>query len=175
MCPVIRPATAADAAGIARVQVTTWRVAYAGLVPAHVLDALSVPAGASRWEGHIADPAAQVWVAEPDGEVAGFASAGPSRDADRPHDGEVYAVYVRPDAQRGGLGRGLLGTALGWLGERGYPRALLWVLTANAPARAFYDACGWHTEGTERGIDVGGAVVDEIRYVTAITSSRAAR
>ncbi len=33
----IRTATAADAAGIARVHVETWRDAYAGLIPNEVL------------------------------------------------------------------------------------------------------------------------------------------
>ena len=161
MYAVIRAATPADAPGVARVHVATWRAAYAGLVPDAVLAALSVPAAAAKWEGHLADPAVRTWVAVAGGEVTAFASAGPSRDADTPDAGEVYAVYVQPGAQRAGLGRSLLGTALAWLGPR---EVTLWVLTGNAAARAFYEACGWRPDGAARGIDVGGAVVDERRY-----------
>jgi GNAT superfamily N-acetyltransferase len=163
---VIRVATTGDAAGIARVQVTTWRAAYAGLVPDPVLDALSVPASASRWEGHVAEPAARVWVAERDGEVAGFLSGGPARDDDLGGGtGEVYAVYVRPGCQGAGLGRGLLETAAEWFRGSGWARSALWVLTGNEAARAFYARCGYSWDGSERGIDVGGAVVPEVRYL----------
>jgi ribosomal protein S18 acetylase RimI-like enzyme len=180
---VIRRATAADAPGIARVQVETWRTAYAGLIDAAFLDALSVPAGASRWESHIAAPDAAVYVALGDGdghgdEVVGFASTGPARDADAPATtGEVYAIYVHPSAQRRGLGAGLLGTALGDLAAGGCAEALLWVLTGNAPARGFYEARGGTPDGEAREIDVGGALVDEVRYrfVLAPASSRAFR
>jgi ribosomal protein S18 acetylase RimI-like enzyme len=166
---VIRRATAEDAPGIARVQVETWRTAYAGLIDAAFLDALSVPAGASRWESHIADPAAAVYVALDGAEVAGFASTGPARDADAPAAGEVYAIYVHPSAQRRGLGGALLGTALGDLAAGGRAEALLWVLTGNAPARAFYAARGGTPDGTARAIDVGGAMVDEVRYRFVLT------
>lgn len=163
---VIREAATGDAVGIARVQVTTWRTAYAGLVPDRVLDALSVPASASRWESHIAEATARVWVAERSRDVVGFLSGGPGRDDDLPPGtGEVYAVYVLPGSQRGGLGRGLLGAATAWFREQGHTHAALWVLTGNAPARAFYARCGYAWDGSERGIDIGGAVVDEVRYV----------
>lgn len=163
MYGVIRVATPADAFDVARVHVATWRAAYAGLVPAEVLAALSVPAAAAKWEGHLEDAATRTWVADAGGTVTAFASAGPSRDADTPEAGEVYAVYVYPGAQRAGTGRSLLGTALAWLAPR---EATLWVLTANAAARAFYEACGFRPDGAARGIDVGGAVVDEVRYRT---------
>ena len=176
---MIRVATAADAVGIARVHVATWRTAYADLLPAAVLAALSVPANASRWAGLLADPATRTWVAERDGEVVGFVSAGPPRDADLPPSvGEVYAAYVLPSAQRGGLGRGLLDAARGWFAAEGRTGAALWVLTGNTAGRLFYEACGWRWDGRERAIDVGGAVVDEVRYLElteAATSIHLAR
>ena len=162
---MIRRATPADAPGIARAHVETWRAAYAGILPAAALDALSVPAGASRWAGLLAVPESRTWVALRDGDVVGFATAGPPRDADLDGSyGEVYAAYVRPAAQRAGLGRALLDTACGWLAETGRDSAALWVLSANAQARAFYATCGWCQDGAEREIDVGGAVAAEARY-----------
>jgi len=154
---VIRRATPADAADIARVQCETWRAAYAGILPDHVLDALSVSAGASRWEGHIANDDVAVWVA---GDVDGFASAGPSRDEDRHGTTELYALYVHPRAQRRGLGAALLDAAV----EHG--ASTLWVLAANDAGRAFYQARGWSEDGTKRTIDLFGAPADEVRYAT---------
>lgn len=159
----IRVATADEAADVARVQVATWRAAYAGLVSGAVLDRLSVPAAASRWSERLGQPGHRLWVAGR-GEVAGFVSAGPARDDDGP-DGEVYALYVLPDHQRGGLGRALLATAARWLrDEAAYGDLALWVLAANAAGRAFYAATGWHRDGTQRDIDVCGDVVREVRY-----------
>ena len=154
---MIRRATTADAPDIARVQCETWRAAYAGILPASVLDTMSVAAGAARWAGHIASEDIAVWVA---GDVDGFASAGPSRDDDRAGTTELYALYVHPRAQRRGLGAALLGAAV----EHG--ATTLWVLTDNASGRAFYEACGWSEDGTQRTIDLFGAPADEVRYAT---------
>ncbi|HVF03898.1 MAG TPA: GNAT family N-acetyltransferase [Frankiaceae bacterium] len=169
---MIRRATPADAEAVARVQVATWRAAYAGLIPAPVLDALSVPAGTARWDGLLRDPAVPTWVAEDGAEVVGFATAGPARDADAPGAGEIYAAYVLPEAQGSGRGRALLDAGLAWMETAGHVCGTLWVLTANAAGRAFYEACGWRPDGAARGIDVGGAVVDEVRYRISTRATR---
>jgi GNAT superfamily N-acetyltransferase len=153
-----RLATPLDAAAIAAVQVETWRAAYAGMIADHVLDALTVEALTARWEAYVGTPGVVVLVA---GDVAGFVCVGPPRDADVTEGGEVYAIYVLPSRQRHGLGGALLAAAQGWLADR---PGVLWTLAANAPARAFYEARGWVWDGTERGIDVGGDVVNEVRY-----------
>ena len=51
-----------------------------------------------RWRARLADPrlAGRSFVAERDGAVVGFASVGPSRD--ERGIGELYAIYVDPDA-----------------------------------------------------------------------------
>lgn len=160
---MIRPATVADAPDIARVQVETWRLAYDALLPADYLALLSVAAGTVRWEEHLAGADRRTFVAgEP---VRGFAAAGPPRDPDLPdRTGEVYAVYVHPARQRQGLGRALVDAAVDWLAGCGYAAAALWVLTGNAAGRAFYEHGGWQQDGSERTIDIGGALADEVRY-----------
>ena len=45
----IRQATLVDAQEIARVQVDTWRYAYKGIVPQHILYALDVGEQAMKW------------------------------------------------------------------------------------------------------------------------------
>ena len=53
--------------------------------------------------------------------------------------------------------------------------AALWVLEGNAAAHAFYAACGWAPDGASRTVDVGGAVVPEVRFRTPVTSTSLAR
>ncbi|MFJ4410379.1 GNAT family N-acetyltransferase [Streptomyces sp. NPDC088910] len=53
-------------------------------------------------------------------------------------------IDVLPDFQRGGHGRALMEAFLGALAARGVPAVHLGMLTANAPARAFYDRLGFH-------------------------------
>lgn len=160
---MVRPATPDDALAIARVHVETWRAAYDGILPREFLAALSVPSAVTRWTGRLGDPDAGTYVSgDP---VTGFASAGPARDTDAgAESGEVYAVYVSPAAQRHGAGAALLAAAEGWLAARGCRTALLWTLTRNAGARAFYTRQGWTEDGTERTIDVGGTLGDELRF-----------
>jgi len=58
--------------------------------------------------------------------------------------GEVYVVGVRPDAQGGGLGRGLTAAGLRYLrDQRGMDRVMLYVESDNQPALAVYDRLGF--------------------------------
>jgi GNAT superfamily N-acetyltransferase len=104
-------------------------------------------------------------VAEAGGAVAGFALARPSEDHDAgPHVGEVHMLYVRPDAQRRGLGRGLLEAAQDALRDAGYPEATLWTGSENHRPRALYEAAGWRLDGAERRFDYLGVELVNLRY-----------
>ncbi len=161
----VRLATPADARAVARVQAETWRAAYAGLIPDHVLAGMSEEAGTPVWVERLAEPGTWVYVAEEGGEVVGFASGGRSRDADLgPGWGEVYALYVLPETQRRGCGRALLGVAAERVLRDGDTALAIWVLGTNAPGRAFYEALGWAADGSERAFDLGDDSVVEVRY-----------
>lgn len=148
--------------------VETWRVAYAHAFPREKLAALSVAERAGRWADWLAEarPRATVLVAERGGAVVGFASVGPSRDADAGDDaGELYAVYVHPDAWRRGIGRRLLEEAAEAMRAADFAQATLWVLDDNPRARRVYEAAGWTLDGAEKEDTVLGDVrVTEIRY-----------
>lgn len=53
-------------------------------------------------------------------------------------------ICLLPSHQRSGFGRGLMGTLLGALDSRGVANVHLGMVTANTPARAFYDRLGFH-------------------------------
>lgn len=176
MAPSVRPATLADAHGIAEVHVGTWRAAYAGIVPQSHLDGLSVGKRAELWTGLLEKgvPARMaVWVADDGGRVVGFANAGPCRD-DGADDvlGELRAIYVAPSHWDTGLGAALHDAAVGSLRGEGFSAATLWVLAANRRARAFYERRGWRPDGLEKAIALAGSDLAELRYRLELAETR---
>jgi len=164
----IRRATVADARAIAQISVLGWQAAYRGIIPDDFLDGMSVAAREVALESRLAPDegdGAPAWVAERGGTAIGFVSSGPPRDDDVPLPAaEIYAIYVLPDGWRSGAGRALMSTAVDhWL-ARGATTLTLWVLEANSPARAFYEAVGWTPDGHRQEIDFGGFERMEIRY-----------
>lgn len=170
----VREAVAEDAAAIGRVRHASWRVAYSGLMPADYLAGLSVDGFELSARRMLADRVAagmSVFVAEVGGVVVGFASVGPSRDAEeaqRGGVGELYAIYLDPAIWRLGIGRRLQEVALERLREEGYREATLWVLATNTASRAFYENTGWRHDGGVSGFEAGAEVLDETRYRRAL-------
>ena len=108
----ITPATIDDALGIATVHVRTWQTAYAGILGAEFLGGLSIEARAARWQDILQRRDSQTLVARQATGIVGFVSHGRWRDA--PDDvgaGEIWALYVLPDAGGTGVGRALLDRA----------------------------------------------------------------
>ena len=157
---VVRRAEQADCRAIAEVHVTTWRAAYQHAFPAEVLEELSVSEREVRWRQRI-DDSAVVWVAQTAGRVVGFASVGPSWTEAAA--GELYAIYVLPDAWGAGAAHELMATAKAWFASEGYATAMLWVLADNPRARRFYEREGWNAEAT-RVEKVLGIEIEETLY-----------
>ena len=164
--PVVRRAAPADAPVLARIRVASWRATYAGIVPAEVLAGLRPEPIEARMSHRISEPGELgMLVVEAPGEgVVGYASVGPSRDDLAPGVGEVYAIYLAPGALGRGLGRALMERALADLVAAGYHAAVLWVLTANHPARRFYEHEGFALDGAVKMADFDGALTEEVRY-----------
>ncbi|HZP74406.1 MAG TPA: GNAT family N-acetyltransferase [Gaiellaceae bacterium] len=167
----IRAATSDDALAIERARIHAWRVAYRHVFPSDELDAL--PIDAKRWRTRLADPPAgwSTFVAVDDeASVVGFVSTGPSRD--EPGIGELYAIYVHPDAWSAGAGRALIERAEAALRSE-YTEATLWVLEDNPRARPFYERAGWQPDGARKVESRLGVRAAEVRYrKTLRTSSR---
>jgi len=145
----IRAAGPDDAGGIAALHVASWRWAYRGLLADGVLDAMSVDDRAAMWAELLAGDDVAVLVAERDGVLAGFASAGASRDDSAGlQTGEVAAIYLAEAEAGTGLGRALFSRIQDELRSLGFTRATLWVLETNARARRFYEREGWRWDGS---------------------------
>ena len=127
----LRPLAAEDCDELGRVHLAVWRDAYAGLMPAEYLAGLSEERCAARWReivGRLVGaPQRTLVVIDPDGRLAGFGSAGPSRDDDAPTGWELYAVNLLAHARSTGVADRLVDDLLG---ERD---ATLWVLEGQRP------------------------------------------
>jgi ribosomal protein S18 acetylase RimI-like enzyme len=164
---VVRPATPGDAEAIARVHVRTWQGAYRHVFPAGELASISVEGREGYWRRVLADSTG-VLVSEVDGEVAGFASVGSSRDADGEGVGELFAIYVEPAHWDAGVGRELAFAADESLRALGFDEATLWVLEDNPRARRFYESGGWRLDGATRTGTHLGLETREVRYRKAL-------
>ena len=147
---LIRPAAVEDAETTARIHVDSWAAAYT----------LRGPSLERRLDQHRRFPPS--FVAEVDGQIAGFVSVGASRDPDA--DGELLMIYVDPARWSSGVGRELIRAAEERMRELGYRHVVLWVLDDNPRARRFYAAAGWQPDGERRPIEFLGQTVPEVRY-----------
>ena len=162
--PTVRQATAADADAIGRVQVESWRAAYAGLLPEETIAAFDVAGRQRMWREGLSRtprPGSATFVATVDGETVGFATVGASQSEDAT--GELYAIYVHPSSWGDGAGRALIEQSEQSLRDSGFAQALLWVLDGNERAERFYRAAGWERDGEKEDV-FQGATVTELRY-----------
>jgi GNAT superfamily N-acetyltransferase len=157
----VRRALRGDAAAIADVHVRTWQTAYEHVFGPERLAGIDVSRRASGWARGLADGEI-AFVAEEDGRLVGFASVGPARDLEGL--GELYAIYVLPEAWGTGAGPGLMRAAVGELRAAGYADAVLWVLEDNPRARRFYEREGWEHDGSVKEDEFLGLRVPEVRY-----------
>lgn len=147
-----RPATVDDAPAIAALLVRAWQVAYAGFLPPEVVASQRVEEREPRLRALLegGEPDHTIHVAEQDGRVVGFVGFGPARENPiRPAPagaGEVYGLYLDPDAFGSGAGAALLTLAERHLAAR-FPLAVLWTFERNARARRFYERQGWVHDG----------------------------
>jgi ribosomal protein S18 acetylase RimI-like enzyme len=139
----VRKATVEDSAGLARIQVDSYRTAYAGVFPPSYLSQFTYEEQECDWRDLLtAGTEPVLYVAETHtGEIVGYAlgRAGPGETP--PYDGELVALHVHRSYQRQGVGRQLLRVMAEQLRQRGCTSLMLWVLEENQ-SRGFYEQMG---------------------------------
>jgi GNAT superfamily N-acetyltransferase len=133
---LLRPAIAADIPGI-------WEVRYSvtenTLTPGRISD--------EDVRASIEDTG-RGWVVEEHGRIQAFAVGNGST-------GNVWALFVRPQAQGRGLGTRLHAAMIEWFATQ--PLQRLWLSTGtHTKARRFYESRGW--------VCTGPYGADEVRY-----------
>lgn len=147
----IREARSADSSGIARVQVDSYRTAYAGILPPPYLAHFTYEEQTQDWRDLLADADHDpLIVAENDaGDIVGYA-LGRTADDVVGYACELVALHVRRDHQRQGVGRQLIGAMAERLRAAGCNSLMLWVLADNQNARTVYEQLGGQLVGEKR-------------------------
>lgn len=150
----IRKFEAADLAGVVRLSLAAWAPVFPSIaadlqpeVYEHFFPDWRKEQQAAV-EGVCADPQAQVWVADCEGEVGGFVVV----QRRSPTFGEIYMVAVDPARQRQGIGAALTEQAVAWMRQEGIVVAMVETGSdpGHAPARQLYEACGFRLSRVAR-------------------------
>ena len=151
MAFIIRRAVPADAEILAELGASTFIETFGHLYRPEDLQAfLEQSHSQAAYAKVLANADYALWVAEQGGRAIGYAQAGPCglphADAS-PGDGELKRLYLRADAQNGGVGRALMDAAMAWLLRDG-PRPLwISVWSENTGAQRFYARYGFEFAG----------------------------
>jgi len=152
-----------DIAGIARVQVETWKKTYKGIISEDFLKSMAY----EKAEEHLArifkEGNSKCLVAKDKAEkIFWFAVYGPERTKKSEYNGELYAIYILHEHQRKGIGKELTKAVAQDLKEMGISSLLVWVIEIN-PSRNFYERLGGKHISKKK-IQIGNQLIDEISY-----------
>jgi ribosomal protein S18 acetylase RimI-like enzyme len=153
----IRRATAADAQAIGAVFDAAVRAGWS-----YLGDVAQTPMfPPDEWDKEVADHAPPnvllVAVDEPSA-IVGFVAAHPA-------EGELFLLFVHPEAAGRGIGRRLLDAGHAALRDAGCREAFLYTHEQNERALAVYRAAGYRPDGTVRESDFRGIAMREPRLV----------
>ncbi|HZM79264.1 MAG TPA: GNAT family N-acetyltransferase [Candidatus Limnocylindrales bacterium] len=162
MSTTIRPATPSDGPGIAAVQLATWQANYQQWLP-EVVAALDLARTADNWSRAAGVADQRVAVAVHGDRIVGYAHSGPPEDEDDDADHELYALYVLPEVQGGGIGGRLFADAVAATSSGSSGGWLVWALEQYQPARRFYERQGFQLDPLRTRLWRG---LTEVRYQT---------
>jgi ribosomal protein S18 acetylase RimI-like enzyme len=154
----IRPATRADLDALGRLGALLMRTHYA-FDSDRFLPPGDHPESGYAWflETQLGDADVVVFIAERNGDVAGYVYAGLeplSWKELRPPAGFIHDIVVDERARRAGVARKLLAAAIGWLREQGAPRVMLWTATQNERAQRLFEAAGFRRTMVEMTLEL---------------------
>lgn len=172
----VRPATAGDAADLARIQAAVWSAVHGDGLPADVVEAVGSAAAAERWGAAAAEPPSprhRVLTALAGEQVVGFAALAPASDPDTipALDGELLALCVDPAATGHGHGSRLVNAVADLARIDGVHHLHVWLTDAERDLREFLAGAGWDADGASRSLDLrgdGAVLVDQSRWRTAL-------
>jgi GNAT superfamily N-acetyltransferase len=168
----VRAAVLEDAPAMGRVMVDSFLSAHRNQIPEAAwrkrAEEWTPEVSARGWADAIADPGGDdaarrvLLVAEDSpGALWGLVSGSAADDSASGAIAEVKALYVSPDQQAHGVGSSLLRAAARELARSGFSGLQIGVLTANLPARGFYEAMG--------GGETGRRTTDEEGFLLPVT------
>ena len=168
----LRVAELGDAEGLAALHTDSWQRTYRGMMSDEFLDGGAVENRRQVWHERLGtpNPGRLVLIADDGTRIIGFVCAFAHDDAG--WGAYIDNLHVVHDWHGRGVGRVLMRAAAEWV-CRTQPGAgvYLWVMEANAPARAFYDRLGARNVETVEHPDPGGGHAPNCRYVWSDASA----
>jgi GNAT superfamily N-acetyltransferase len=159
----IRKATLADAKGIAKVHVDSWKSTYKNIIPDDFLKKLSYDQRTDLWNRNIANEGIYVFVAEnTEGEIVGFADCGKREINNVDNSGDLTSIYLLEEYQGKGVGKQLLQHLFLQFEELGFNRVFVEVLE-DSNTRYFYEYYGANLLKSEK-ITIAGAELNLLIY-----------
>lgn len=165
--PRVRDATAHDVAALARIHVDSWHQAYAGIIAPHNLAQTSYSRSVTRFGAYFRQGGQRrslLHVLDTDAGVFGYVNSGRSTSPELGARGEVFELYLHPEAQGLGGGRKLFSAAIWALAEHRATPVVVWALTDNHRARRFYEAMRGR-EVARGETTVGDQLLDKVAYL----------
>ena len=175
---IIRQAHESDAPAMGKMMVETFLRAHRGQIPDEVWrrrkEEWTWEVSARGWRNALQDiaggssPAECIFLAvirEPNGpgeRIVGLVMGGPARVGPWEAGGEIYALYVRQDYHRQGIGRRLVQAGVRSLVESGMEQLVIRSLPQNDPANRFYEALGGQAVGEWEDEDYGMQIPQRI-------------
>lgn len=165
---IIRQAHVDDWKGIARVHVDSLHASYQDTLPLDVLNKFTYADREKRWQKDlpksISGGTMTYVVEDKNREIVGFALSGTMRDArlKMKYTGEVYGLYVHPDAQGQGFGRKLFESVAQHLASVHFSSIALWTFE-NLESCSFFKHLGG-VQVYEKSTTIAGKQLVEYAY-----------
>ena len=144
---------------IAKIIDEDWKIAYKGIINQEYLDSLNYKDREKRIREKYKKEKGIVYVE--DNLVKGYCRFGQSKEEKEL--GEVYALYVKNEFRKFGIGKKLLEKAEEMLKNNGYKEMIIWCLQENKIGRNFYEKQGGILY-KERKFKIGNKYYSEVSY-----------
>ena len=133
---MVRKVKLDDAQKIAIIKIDNWRKTYKNIFPDTLLNNLEINSETQKSIKNIKEK--NVIVYEKNEEVIGYCYYGKRNETSyKEYEGEVFALYVKNECQKNGIGSTLLKYAIDEL-FKNYKKILLWCVKENTRAISFY-------------------------------------
>jgi ribosomal protein S18 acetylase RimI-like enzyme len=138
---LIRAARPDDVDRLVDINIRSWQESYGNFLSAEFLAGFDNPRTREAKTAAFTSMLDGMSVSEVDGQVRGYAAAGPARSEVKPRDLELFMIYQQASEHGSGSGQALLDAVIG---ER---PAFLWVAEQNHRGIAFYRRNGFEPDG----------------------------
>ena len=142
---VIRRVRKGDEESLAFIQTESWKAAFHTILDGETLKRCTDPGrAAAMYKGLLEAGKGNGYILLLNGRPHCIAWWDAARDPDMAGKAEIIAIHSLPENWRKGYGGRMMDRLLSDIAAAGYTEAVLWVFEANARARAFYEAKGFH-------------------------------